>query len=278
MVAASALFHVPSALPAMQLFPDYASMLCTVVGGSLNAIGMEKEALVDAILFLGSYIMSTEKVCPPDGDVFHNTLQRISLLSANSPSAALRYNAHTLTSRLLRSHPSDLVRHAFIRDTLEHCPYENLKASSVGWLKEEILRCDEAESSDPCIFSLPETLSSLAPFLFLDPRTLPGTDPSQDYTSLQAHHSFYLAVLNLYWLLLSSQPLFVALDIQGLTEKRRLRGQFLGPLMTVVDGSHAQLIDGNGTIQDEDEVARNEAELMRGILDQVDTAMTERGL
>lgn len=273
MVAASALFDVPSALPAMQLFPDYASML-----GSLNAIGMEKEALVDAILFLGSYIISTEKVRPPDGDVFHNMLQRISLLSASSPSAALRYNSHTLTSRLLRSHPSDLVRHTFIRDTLEHCPYENLKASAVGWLKEEILQCDEVALSDPCIFSLPETLSSLAPFLFLDPRTLPGTDPCQDYPSLQAHHSFYLAVLNFYWLLLSSQPLFVALDIQGLTVRRRLRDQFLGPLMTVVDGSRAQLVDGNGTIQDEDEMVRNEAEVMRGILDQVDTAMTERGL
>ncbi|KAL8955339.1 MAG: hypothetical protein Q9193_006770, partial [Seirophora villosa] len=127
--------------------PGCLHLLCATIASNLlfhapssGSIGTEPASLIDSLLFLGSHTFETSSLPkqPPNDDTFTNTLQRLSLLSANTPSAPLRYHAHILTSRLLHAHPDRNLRLAFIKDTLQHCPYENLKASAVGWLKDEI--------------------------------------------------------------------------------------------------------------------------------------------
>ncbi|KAI4233834.1 MAG: hypothetical protein L6R40_006959 [Gallowayella cf. fulva] len=159
-------------------------------------LGSEPPSLIDSLLFLGHYILETSEGSflgqAENESRWRNTLQYFSILSANTPSASLRYNAHLLTERILHVHPDDKLRLAFIKDTLEHCPYENLKASAVGWLKDEILEAD----SQPMgvhdgnnVFATSICIKTLAPRLFVDPMEM------QDEEFL-ANENFWLASLN----------------------------------------------------------------------------------
>ncbi|KAI4088960.1 MAG: hypothetical protein LQ344_005712 [Seirophora lacunosa] len=212
-IASNILFHAPSTIPALSVFPTFSSTLTNLLGDpSSGRIGTEPASLIDSLLFLGSHTFETSSLPkqPPDDDTFTNTLQRLSLLSANTPSAPLRYHAHILTSRLLHAHPDQNLRLAFIKDTLQHCPYENLKASAVGWLKDEILAAlatsntgneqqESASAEGGSIFSTPACVETLSPHLFRDPLAMSDEE-------FRAHAPFFLAVLNFrYFLLLSSR-------------------------------------------------------------------------
>lgn len=115
------------------------------------------------------------------------------------------------------------MRLSFIKDTLQHCPYENLKASAVGWLKDEILMANPAgapntpnessteetnEKTAPSIFATPTCIATLAPHLFLSPDNM-------EKDGFYAHESFFLAALNLYYLLLTKEGLNEKLDLPG---------------------------------------------------------------
>ncbi|KAL9626509.1 MAG: hypothetical protein Q9204_007247, partial [Flavoplaca sp. TL-2023a] len=104
-----------------------------------------------------------------------------------------------------------------------HCPYENLKASAVGWLKDEILMANPPgapntpndlsmeetnEKAVPSIFATPTCIATLAPHLFLSPANM-------DKDEFSAHESFFLAALNLYYLLLTKEGLNEKLDLPG---------------------------------------------------------------
>ena len=219
--ASSTFFDAPPSLPHLQLIPHFASILGSSLGDSATgSTGGEPEPLIDAVLFLGFLILSSHKETVADkDDVYNNILQRLSLLSANLPSPVLRYNAHLLSSSTLHAHPEDHFRLAFIRDTLEHCPFENLKASAVGWLKDELLTADRTtheikSDNEPTIFATSAVLETLSPFLFPSADTLmEGQSATDAYATFQAYQTFFLTVLNLLFLLLSSPSLFVRLGL-----------------------------------------------------------------
>ena len=222
MAASSALFNAPNVSTSFTLIPDFAAVLASLLGdAATGSTGTEPESLIDAVLFLGFFIANSGCGIPKDHDtIYNNVLQRLSLLSANVPAPGLRYHAHQLTCVILHAHPSDRVRLAFIRDTIEHCPYENLKASAVGWLKDEILAAENAvqgkkvSEAETSIFSTAAALTSIGPILTPQPDTLmKGQSRSDSYATFQAYQAFYLAVLNLFYLLLSSHRLCSQLQI-----------------------------------------------------------------
>ena len=206
---ASTIFGAPSNLPSIHLFPHYASILDQLIGTSSPAsAGTEPLALIDAILALHSCLIISNEDTDPESEItFKETLQRLSLLSANTPNASLRYRAHVVTKSILYSHSSENVRLAYIKDTLQNCPYENLKASAVGWLKDQIIAASRIETGKS-IFTTSATLTNLAPDLFANPNSLILNN--NDFTPFLAHQSFFLAVLNLIYLVLSSQTLNVS--------------------------------------------------------------------
>ena len=253
MAASSVLFGVPTSMPLLHLLPDFAAIVMSFIGDpSIGGIGMEPVPLIDSILFLGFVITNTQEDVVSENDQnFNNILQRLSLVSANMPQPPMRYNAHLLTSTILHLHPSDHVRLAFIRDTLEHCPYENLKASAVGWLKDELLLADKQEQQskvsddESSIFSSPVVLTILGPFLFINPSTLlEGQSPAEDHEIFLAYQPFFLAVLNLLYLLLTSSSLYTNLDIASLL-KERDPSQFLKPLEETANGFREKLMSGD---------------------------------
>ncbi|KAK8188977.1 YAP-binding/ALF4/Glomulin [Phyllosticta capitalensis] len=255
------LYDQPSDARDLAIFPDHATILQNFVGvESAGDTGLHSDALVDSILALGILAIEKNNVGEPKEDEdFVRYLQTTSLISANNPSPTLRYHAHYLTSTVLRSQPSDLVRLSFIRDTLEHCPYENLKAVAVGWLKGETVEANlsalqpasqssghshsrnvstssaMSEVVTPSIFATPVALATTAPFLFPDlTHDLTGPSLSESWTKFRLDLSFYLATLNFYILLLTAQPLHKQLDVQGLHEGNDVGGSYLHPLRQAV--------------------------------------------
>ncbi|CAI6332762.1 unnamed protein product [Periconia digitata] len=227
---------------AFHTFPEHATILENFIGVlGQQTVGLEPEALLDAVLALGLIALDKNAIGEPkDDEAFAQYLQTTSLVSANTPSPSLRYNAHYLTSTVLRSHPSDLVRLTFIRDTLEHCPYENLKASAVQWIKGETIEAnnpynpDSASSEDDAssIFATPVAVHTTLPFLFPDLTATYSNSVaiSDSFMQFRQELGFYLAVLNFYYLLLTARQLHDNLDVKNLHKGSGMEEHFLKPL------------------------------------------------
>lgn len=266
---ASILFDAPCNLPSIRLFPHYAFIVAQLVGISSPAsAGTEPLALIDAILALHSCLnISKEDPKSDSENSFKETLQRLSLLSANTPNASLRYRAHLVTKSILYSHPSENVRMAYIKDTLQNCPYENLKASAVAWLKDEIIAAGRTETGKG-VFATPATLTTLAPYLFPNPHSL--TTSNNDFTPFLAHQSFFLAVLNLVYLILSSQTLNVSSwDLIRCTET------WTGQLKDVANGIREVIKVGREEGEDAIEGLEMDLTLLEGNIDIVEEALKE---
>lgn len=245
---------------------SYSDTVRSYIGDSeLDGIGTEPLALIDSVLSIGftalhNYKGHIQKLSDVD---FHQYLQRLSLLSANTPSASLRFNAHLLTSAILHAHPSPQTRYNFIRDTLQHCPYESLKVSAVGWLKDELLAAAVSRQSghatektgeskqdvtttqeEDTLFSKPESLIDICLLVF-PPAAVRDLDDVPEFL-LQV--PFFLASLNLLYLLCSSVVLREQLDVSRVIDLVGLDAGFIMPLVQVTsDFKEALLVeDGAG--------------------------------
>lgn len=290
MAASSTLFNAPASLPSLSLVPDFSGILASSLGDSATgSTGAESEPLIDTVLFLGFLIINSQpKISADKGNdhVYTNVLQRLSLLSANMPSPVLRYHAHLLTSTILHLNPSETSRLAFIRDTLEHCPFENLKASAIGWLKDEILAAEEAEQSEKetdaegSIFATSAALTSLAPFIFLNPEKLmEGQSVTDSYATFQAYLPFYLAVLNLLYLLLTSATLSSRLQMAEVAKQNELP-RFLDSLLQASKKfqssiSNGELVHGNEHGKDD---GFSHMQLMEMTVEQAQHALSKVGM
>jgi hypothetical protein len=285
--------------PFMRIFPDHSTILEHFVGVlGQQTIGLEPEALLDIVLALGLIALEKNAVGEPtDDEVFAKYLQTTSLVSANTPSPSLRYHAHYLTSTILRSHPHDLIRLTFIRDTLEHCPYENLKASAVTWLKGETLEANpstplpptenDASQSESSIFATPVALQTTSPYLFPDLTNSFNTTLtiSDSFMQFRQELGFYLATLNFYFLLLTARQLHENLDIKGLHESSGMEDHFLEPLKDVCgrfteslkEGGELRIAEGGEDFADKQNVvqAQMDVELLEHVIAQVESALTK---
>ncbi|KAF2122902.1 YAP-binding/ALF4/Glomulin [Lophiotrema nucula] len=273
---------------AVSIFPDHALLLENFVGVlGPQSIGLEPEALLDTLLSLGLTALEQNNIGEPaDDEAFAKYLQTTSLVSANCPSPSLRYQAHYLTSTILRSHPSDVVRLTFIRDTLEHCPYENLKASAVAWLKGETMEANipihshsstapSDHSHDDSVFSTPVALSTTSPFLFPDlTKTFTESDLPDLWIIFRTNLSFYLAVLNFYYLLLSAKVLHENLDIVNFNRESHVEETYLIPLKAGIGRFRGALEEGGELAASEGEEgippAKGELELLEDALARVE--------
>ena len=238
----------PSPSPPFAIFPDHQELLKHCLSSpaqGTGTLGTEPEALIDAVLALGITTLEHDAIGEPASDEqFNEYLQVAALLSSSCPSSNLRGHAHYLTSTILRSHPDEKVRLAFIRDTLENCPFENLKVTAVGWIKGETIEANPptpmpGHGADPSqdinddisIFATPLALDSLSSFLFPSLHADLITAPVQEaWMTFRTNLSFYLASLNFLYLLLCAKHLHHALSIPDLWSNNDVAGSFLQPL------------------------------------------------
>ena len=143
----------------------------------------------------------------------------------------------------------------------------------MGWLKDAILAADAYGDESSDIFSTPTALTTLAPLLFLDLHPTPSDQIPQEenYYAFRVHQSFYLAVLNLYYLFLSSPSLFSRLQIKRLTEDYNIREGFLQGLSTTSRNLRKDL-------GDDEQDGRTELALLDMTVERVKEAMVRAGL
>ena len=247
---------------------------------SSSTLGSESLSLIDSLLFFGHYTLQGDDLRsflgrPENDSVFTKTLQYFSIISANTPSAALRYAAHLLTSKILYAHPNDQLRLSFIKDTLQHCPYENLKGSAVGWLKDEILAANpprisndasqpseegNIEQPNASIFATPACIATLAPHLFISPNSITTKD------EFKAHEGFFLAALNFYYLLWCNEVLKEKLDLRGaMRQVEELKADDGGWLGSMEKGLQ-QFGDGGVDGEDGDAAHGKQMNLLEGMI------------
>ena len=258
----------------LPIFPSHAIILRNFVGAlGPQTVGLEPEALLDIILALGLIALENNNIGDSqDDESFAQYLQTVSLISANTSSPSLRGHAHYLTTTILRSHPHDLVRLTFIRDTLEHCPYENLKASAVSWLKGETLEAnsphadtDEAQTS---IFATPVALQTVAPYLWPDLSSHYASmsiEVGDSWMQFRQELGFYVAALNFYYLLLRAQHLHEPLGLKDLDVTH-----YIGSLKEVAARFERELGEGGelNTVVEDGE-AREQALADVGLLQKI---------
>ena len=213
---------------------------------ALDQIDSSTFCAIDGVIILGwaAFELIDGTVNAETRTEFNNYLHRISFVSANLPLPALRYQAHMFASAVLHGNPSSETRLDFIQDTLEYCPFLNLKVSAIGWLKEETLMAfdlplSNSESTQGLkivgitsdisnAFAQPEALKLCAPWLFATPDT-------SSEEELGASFPFWLAVLNFYYLLCSSPLLYKALDLHRLAVEFNIERDFVEPLVKLVE-------------------------------------------
>jgi hypothetical protein len=255
----------PSRNVPFAIFPDHHEVVKHCLSApeqGTGKLGTEPEALIDAVLTGAIVALERDSIGEPASDEqFNEYLQLTALLSSNCPSPNLRGHAHFVTSTILRSHPDEKVRLAFIRDTLENCPFENLKVSAVGWIKGETIEANpptplhadvepqSAKVSETSIFATPIALDSLSSFLFPSLKADLVTAPiSEAFITFRTNLSFYLATLNFLYLLLCAKHLHNSLSIQDLWTNSDVAGSYIQPLKEAGTRFKEAL---NGDLEDE---------------------------
>lgn len=227
LIFSSVLFESKAALPKLSIFPDHAKLMKHFIGiKGPPTIGTESQGVIDAVLAIGLWLEHNNEFVsgPLEDDAFLEHLQALSLLSANTPSPTLRYAAHVLTSAILHAHPVDRLRLTFICDTLEHCPYETLKASAVSWLKDEIMISQERKSENA--FATTVALAAAQPYLFPDTSALSTATDEELKEELSQSFPFHMAVVN--FLFFISNKLYSSIVPPGMMTV--VEEIYLGPL------------------------------------------------
>ncbi|KAK6415136.1 YAP1-binding protein 1, partial [Oleoguttula sp. CCFEE 5521] len=285
--AAGVLYQSEPSLPSnfISLFPAHFKILQNCLSSPASGtgtLGTEPYALIDACLTLGLLCLEYDQIGSPDSDEdFNQYLQLTALLSSNCPSPNLRGHAHYLTTTVLRSQPDAEVRLAFIRDTLEHCPFENLKVSAVGWMKGETLEAVFSKGGDPThasVFTTPKALEALSPFLFPPVEAeLLTPHVTAAYITFVANLSFYLASMNYLYPLLVAPPLRESLEVEQWWKSSGIMADFVQPLKQAKQ-RFGTALGVSGELEDESsDAAIAELAVLEDAIERVEGAVAKLG-
>lgn len=265
------------------IFPEHHDLVKNCLSApnqGKGTLGSEPEGLIDTVLALGLMTLEHNSIGEPTSDdQFNEYLQTVALLSSNCPSPNLRGHAHYLASTILRSHPDDDVRLAFIRDTLEHCPFENLKVSAVGWIKGETIEAnppggERQTNEESSVFAKPLALDSLAPYLFPSLHAdLLTTSIPDAWLTFRSSISFYLASLNFLYLLLCAKHLHEHLMIQDLWNNADIAASFLQPLREAKERFRGEMRGGGVLAEERSDEVLAEMNVLEDALGRVEGAV-----
>jgi hypothetical protein len=175
---------------------------------------------------------------------------------------------------------------ALVSSTLRDCLYPNLKASAIGWLKDEILAAERTvqagqSTEEISVFATPYCLTWLAPYLFVSADTrIEGLGHAQGYEIFEGDQGYYSAVLNLIYLLISSPALSSRLQIAKLIQERGVHSWFMNPILSHAASFSTSIRDGELANDDieENDAALASMDLLVMQVEQVQDAMAKAGI
>lgn len=205
------------------------------------------EAVVDAILRTGWAAATSIPRAFDFGNVFNTYLQKLSALAATQSSPVLRQHSYLLTTHVLQSNSSSLARLSFIRDTLQFCPYRNLKEVSIGWLRDEYAKFSYTTQSRESKHNGATNANVLADSRALRDilTSLCEAGEPMSAETLFVNDTFYQAALSLVFVLCSSKNLPDTLDVATVLHEVKLEARLLTPLEEL---TRAQL-DSQGQVE-----------------------------
>jgi hypothetical protein len=227
---------------ALFIYPQHSSIAETFM---IYGQGQSQPAVTDAILFLG--LLSLQKFglgeVPESNEQFFIYLQIFSVISTSARSPQARFLANSHVARCLRAHPNEAVRLAYVRDTLEHCPFQSVKAAVVGILKDEILHATlpEETSSAPrspnSIFGTGACLEEIFDVLFPDLEKMFGGTGSEEkaWELFKEIYPCIGATVNLYLLLLLNDDLGTRLRATSKRFGEKVDARYLQPVRKRLD-------------------------------------------
>ncbi|KAG0126311.1 hypothetical protein HOY82DRAFT_570416 [Tuber indicum] len=224
---AQRLAHYP--LSSLSIFPNHSDISQNFL---VNGSGQHQPAVVDAVLFLGALALHQGGGLgnAPELDDFLLYLQTFAAISATSSSPQARFLAHYHVSTCISKHPVEAARLAYIKDTLEHCPFETLKAAVVGILKDEILSASLSAPPKPnSIFASPVCLEELFNVLFLEVEI-------GDFDDFKNYYPTLVATANLYYFLVLSPVCREKLGVGKKEFAERVEEKFLTSVGKAVEG------------------------------------------
>lgn len=200
----------------------------------------------DALIMLGRVAFESNGLGTlGTGADFNGYLRGLLVLASESslPNIATQISEYTAT--ILHSHPSSDARFDFILDILKDCPAPECNEAAILWLKDEICvafnprpsfpqgaikKHDSSVSEEASnVFTHAATLRSTAPFIFAKPNLGKSNDIAP-----HTQAKFWLAALNLYYLLCASEILYEALEVHTLCKDFNIESDFVRPLETLV--------------------------------------------
>lgn len=292
--AMEVLYDGPSIIDDIAIFPGHEIILRIFVAGlSEPEIRQLPDALLDALLFHG--LLGVERLQYGDITASHDHwagyLQYTGLLASSVMSPSMRFYAYFLTKSVLAAHPKDTIRFGYIQDVLQHCPFENLTAAAVGWLKDETLGADwpwnrrsnsisaielsNAPAEEPMsLFATPIPLSTLAPYLLPDlTDTFAGKESSDAaQQAFAANYGTYAATLNFLYTLLRSKHLHAPLELNKLFESEEVVHRYVRPLRAL-----AEALEGSSAATEVEAVGGLEVNMVKMLTGDVERAVKELG-
>ena len=232
------------------VFPSHRSILDILIHQeSLDSLS---PALLDSILLLGwaACHSNQNNIEVSDHRTFFEYLNQLNLVSSCAGQPRLRYHFHVYSSTLLHAHPFSQTRLEYIKDTIENCPFPNLKVVAVTWLKNEISFAFNIEKPTYAgvvlfgskkgeddlsgnVFKTPAAIITTASSIFASPGDVEDAD-------VELRVPFWIASLNLLYFLCTSQEVFASLDMASLLDNnvalRRFREVGMVELETIAQG------------------------------------------
>ena len=239
---------------------------------------------IDALLLLGFTINPPgAQNCgdfPSDAEV-KSYIWLLCNLSAADPNPNHRYSAHVQAARVLHALPAAALRLELTHNMLFDASLPNLKATAVGWLKDEILAASdteaiasvrsEGEREDSRKFFLsPSLLDRLRPDLFPEIPTDYVIEHESDVLAVfLSAVTLHLTVLNLYYMLITSPHLREALDIVRFHERKGIKERYMQKLKTAASTAE-KMLDEMGDVEIHDKM---ELTLLNDTVDMVEHAL-----
>jgi hypothetical protein len=231
----------PTEAPPLQIYPHHSAIAESFM---IYGQGQSNPAVIDAILFLGALALETGGLgdIPEKSDAFFIYLQIFSVISTNASSPQQRFLANSHVARCLRAHPNEAVRLAYVRDTLEHCPFESVKAAVVGIFKDEIVHATtpvpraglSVPSTPNSILGTPLGLAEIFEVLFPDmEKTFEAA--KDEWEVWKDVYPRIAATLNLYLLLLLNHELRHRLGVDA-KFRNKVEERFLLPVRKRMQG------------------------------------------
>lgn len=194
----SEIFDADHDMIQMTMLPDHVKLLKRFLNDASDPQSQinGNAGTAEALLVMGLWLDNAKRVLSDDtvASDFMEYHHLLTLISVFHPSLPTRNAATTLAGLVLHADPDDQGRLKILEDLLENCIFSALQASSVTWLREELIIAQKTKADN--VFTSAHALETLQYLLFADMAHLKDKDAAALWQFWAQNHPYHLQVAN----------------------------------------------------------------------------------